>query len=183
VKNLTLALALALTASSAVAEPGVIVMGDSISAVSNSWSNVIANQGVNVQNIAMAGRKLRDFSIPRDLHADGQFDTVVYFLGINDAQAYLDPADVAEVFEAHMVFLIARGFDILVLYPNRVPIIPELDLSIRKVKQAMNKVCVKHDIDCRTIPVWRSYLTHDTVHPKPELHRDIAFWVIDVLDL
>jgi hypothetical protein len=158
---------------------GIVVVGDSISAAPNSWANILSDEGLNVQNISMNGRQIRDFSLPRDMVADTDFGTVVYFLGINDAFVANPPVLVRRFFKSQVQYLRQRGFRVIVLIP---PAVVFFEPHSTRVRSAIQRVCDKLPIECSEVTVWDPNDTVDGIHPTPALQYDIAYFVRGLLN-
>ena len=154
---------------------GIVVIGDSTSAGMKSWANLMRDDGINLQLIAMSGRTIRDFSVPRDIKASFNFDTAVYFLGINDAFSKYPVFYVERFMVEQLHLLMVRGFKTIVLIP---PNIPHLDPYMNDVRTMMIKYCDqrKHfpKLRCHEIKSWDPELTPDGIHPSDELHYLIS---------
>jgi len=155
--------------SSACSAGGAIVVGDSITAQVDSWpSYVDARLMVNAQN----GRYARDFTFSHDMKADVNIDTVIYFLGTNDIVGKTPDGIFRDAVEAHMRFLKARGFRVIVVLPAKYSYY--LDGSWR-VRQALRDIVAELNLESIDLnQVWDEGQTLDTIHPLPALSQEIA---------
>ena len=158
---------------SPITHAGVLVIGDSMSAQATSWPTYYRQiTGENVKVMAQNGRTIRDFTLPNDLHADGNIDTAIYLLGGNDMFLKTGPFMLAERVLTQLRFLKDRGFRVIVI---KVPEFSGREKEIRKI----NGIIVRKARGLRLevidlMPVWDTSLTSDTVHPLPALSRRIA---------
>jgi len=159
---------------------GVLVIGDSMSAQVNSWPAYYREYtGDNVMVMAQNGRTIRDFTLPNDLHADGNIDTAIYLLGGNDMFMNTGPFMLAERVLTHLRFLKDRGFRVIVV---KVPEFYGREAEIRKINGIITRKARGLKLEVIDLmPIWDTHLTSDTVHPKPELSRMIAQCVITAL--
>jgi hypothetical protein len=164
-----------------VADPRIIVIGDSISEHVYCWPSQLREESphLNLQLMTQAGRNIRDFSIPRDLRNVSKEDVVIYFLGTNDAHGGYPMRYVSEGFVSHMVFLKERGFKVAVLLP---PAASALMPEIEHVRTVIRMQSVRLGIEHYDLEFWDESMTKDGIHPGPELSRFIADFVYSLLE-
>jgi len=159
---------------------GVLIIGDSISANPLGWANLMRNDDPSIQVMAIAGRTIRDFSLPQDLVANGQIATVVYWLGINDAFNKHPIQYVERSMVTQLHFLMSRGFRTIVLIP---PFSPVLEPYSSQVRDMFHKYCDARlnfpKLECYEVEPWVEESTLDSIHPTEDLHRDIARWMVE----
>lgn len=98
----------------------VIVIGDSLSAPSYSWAEIIDDSGAaQIMNFSRNGLHLIDVTIPSWIGCKPGADKVVIWLGGNDAlnTAEVPDATVAAKFRDMMALLTVRNCDIHVILP------------------------------------------------------------------
>ena len=160
-----------------LANAGVLVIGDSMSAQSTSWPTYYREYtGDNVMVMAQNGRTIRDFTLPNDLKADGNIDKVYYLLGGNDAFQSTPTNLLANRVLSQLRFLKDRGFDVTVIL---VPEFANKERQVRRVNNVLKKKAA--GLRIKTIDlmaVWDTSLTSDTVHPLPALSRIIADYIV-----
>lgn len=159
---------------------GVIAVGDSLTAQPDSWPSYLQNRYVQIQ--AQNGRTIRDFDFSGDLTAHPNVDTVVYMLGVNDIlQGTNNTTRIKDMMKAHLVFLKARGFKVLVIVP---PVLESNPAASERVRNMIIRLASNQKIptvDLNT--VWDINQTSDTVHPLPTLSCTIALAIDAALDL
>lgn len=161
-------------------EPRLIVIGDSLSTTHESWPNFLREMAPrwNVQILTQNGRTIRDFSMPRDLWTTGdRNETVIYFLGCNDALQRNEIMYAETRLRTHISFLLDRNFKILLVIP---PTLGEGDEELSKSIER-HRALVKsyrgthpnlwvYDAD----EVWDVSKCPDGVHPNQELSLQLA---------
>jgi lysophospholipase L1-like esterase len=161
---------------------GVIIVGDSLSAMEDSWPSYI--KGHHIGLMAQGGRTIRDFDIPRDIVAGTPFTTVVYFLGANDAaQGY--PTYYAHMrFKSHLQLLKQRHFKVAVIIPPTFTKSPYATENFIKYRRELMSLCTTLELDCYdSMEVWdNDLLEGDGIHPVPELSRKLGCWLQDIID-
>ncbi len=157
------------------AEP-MIVIGDSLSATHHSWANQIRDNGTRIKLLAQNGRAIVEYDIPRDLHADGNYKSVIYLLGGNDALKDYKLSLVKEHFRAHMLSLKQKGFKVLVVVPPVFPFQREASEGVRSVLFQQCRVMTLDCIDMQEI--FQGVPTYDTVHPTPEGHTMVMDFIL-----
>jgi hypothetical protein len=162
---------------------GVIVIGDSLTAMEDSWPSYIVGHHIGL--MAEGGRTIRDYDIPRDIVAGIPFTTVVYFLGSNDAaQGY--PTYLAHMrFKSHMEFLKQRYFRVVVVIPPAFTKSPYAAQNFIKYRRELMSLCKGLELDCYdSMEVWdNDLLEDDGIHPLPELSRELGYWLQDIIDM
>jgi hypothetical protein len=162
---------------------GVIVIGDSLTAMEDSWPSYIVGHHIGL--MAEGGRTIRDYDIPRDIVAGIPFTTVVYFLGSNDAaQGY--PTYLAHMrFKSHMEFLKQRYFRVVVVIPPAFTKSPYAAQNFIKYRGELMSLCKGLELDCYdSMEVWdNDLLEDDGIHPLPELSRELGYWLQDIIDM
>lgn len=168
--------------SGATHSKGVIVIGDSLSAMEDSWPSYVTGHHMGL--IVQGGRSIRDFDAPRDILAGLPFTTVIYFLGSNDAaQGY--PTYRAHLqFKAHMELLNSRRFNVVVILPPHFTKSPYDEENFTKLRREMTAICQKMKLVCYdSMEVWDNNLViKDGVHPSPELSRKVGHWLQGIID-
>jgi hypothetical protein len=168
------------TANADPAAPRLIIVGDSISAMHDSWPSKldeISDRWL-IQVMAQNGRTIRDFSFPRDLWTLGEEnDTVVYFLGSNDILQHNNVAFAKYRLQTHIQFLLDRNFKVLLVKPPNFGLDEEIFGKSNKRHRALfeslrgtSPRLWLYDID----NVWDPAVTHDGIHPTGELSIEIA---------
>lgn len=165
------ALLLALFAASAQSA-GLLVIGDSISAQPDSWPEYIIDRHVMV--MAQNKRTVKGFTLPADLKADGNIDTVVYYLGTNDMPGIASQSlsIFYDVMYGHLKFLKARGFRVVVVLPARY-LLNEYESDVLRFLLLWGAASLGMEI-ADVEPIWDEGKTLDFVHPKAPLSREIA---------
>jgi hypothetical protein len=113
----------------------IVVIGDSISSQRDSWPQYLSDTyGYQIKLLAQNGRTAEAYEIPRDLTAesyptwDSGFDTVVYWLGANDAAIdwAMRPGTFGSKFSIHRSTLHSKGFKTIFIVP---PFRSEVDMT------------------------------------------------------
>ena len=173
-----------LCAPPAMADPRVIIIGDSISEHIYCWPNELRTEHplMNIQLMTQSGRTIRDFEMPRDLRNVSTKDVVIYFLGTNDAHGGYPMRFVNEAFVSHMVFLQAREFRIIVLLPPLASALMPQIKNVRTVVQMQTARLGISNYNLDELGIWQESMTMDGIHPTPELSREVARFVYDLLE-
>lgn len=161
-------------------EPRLIVIGDSLSTTHESWPNFLRGLAPrwNIHVLAQNGRTIRDFDPPRDLWTPGdKHETVVYFLGTNDALQRDDVIHATYRLKNHISFLLDRNFKVLLVN------IPQFDIDDAQFAKILaqhraliasfsgtNPNLTVYDINT----IWDSSHAPDKIHPDADLSRRIA---------
>ena len=158
---------LSLTPRRCEAEPRLIVIGDSLSSTADSWPSYI--EGYNIQKHTQPGRTVRDYQPPRDLRHTGHDDTVVYFLGGNDAGSGFRVKDTRQRMLDHIRPLRRKGFRVIIVPP------PKFKLSWIAVSVHRHRVMMLRMKDtCDVTSVWDKADTIDGLHPTASLSYRVA---------
>ena len=157
------------------AEP-IAVIGDSITASSYSWANVIPRQ---MYVMAQAGRTIRDYDMPRDWVAI-TYHNVVYYLGTNDILSDVNLFKVQRIFRQHIEFMQARGFKPIVILP---PIYPDHTESSKVIRKMIATTCYNHDVPTIDLEgVWQQDWTRDGIHPTTSGQLLLAEYIDEQLE-
>jgi len=161
-----------LAISSTVRSEGIVAIGDSITAGPTSWPRqmITMHPDMGMRIIAQGGRKLSEFSLPRDIQASDTFSTAVYFLGTGDGLKGENLKKTEFLFRIHMAQLQQAGFRVLVILP------PHPLAKIRPVRRILKRVCKAQGFECYR-PPWSQEQTVDGIHPNPELSTEIANFI------
>jgi hypothetical protein len=152
---------------------GLVVFGDSISAMRTNWTVYIRDYdpAKPIWSFAKNGQTIKDLVLHSGLRANSYIDTAVYFLGTNDATARSSPYVSIWAFNAHLEFLQQRGFRVIVILPPDHPVgLP----YISQIRAAMTKVSQRAGVEYHTLASWDFNLTFDGIHPQPQLSQMIA---------
>lgn len=152
----------------------IIVIGDSISAASDSWVEQYRGMGAHVKNLSQGGRSATFYDITSDLVSTPQWNTVVYALGTNDGamSGGLFAYRFKEKFYTHIATLGAKKFKVYVLVP---PLFVEFAGDITPIRNYQSLVCAYTGIKCIQLQdIWDDQLTLDHIHPNSELSGIIA---------
>ena len=176
-------LVLILGFTNVVQAKGVVVIGDSLSAMEDSWPSYI--YGHHIGLMAQGGRTIRDFDIPRDIFAGIPFTTAVYFLGANDAAQGYRTYFAHGQFKTHIRLLQRRYFNVVVIIPPLFTNSPYEIENFVKLRREMFTLCSQMELNCHdSMDVWDNDLVaEDGVHPLPELSSKLGYWMQDIIDM
>ena len=163
----------------AAAANGLLVVGDSLSSSECSWANQMDENGsAYLQVHAQGGRRWSLWEPSRDLHATGEVDTVIIWLGGNDVLGGLGNLSTIEanfmqnLMQSHVDALLAKEF--------RVVVIGLPDLSYIGVDTSQFEALIQGLTGVDYIPidfVWSNLDLIDAVHPSCTGHGNIGFWM------
>ena len=159
------------------AEPRLVIIGDSISAGSDSWPTHL--QGYYPHILAQGGRLAREYAPPRDIRVTNGDNKAVYFLSTGDILHNADAKETRKYISAHVQLLTSRGFEVTLVTP---PIfgIPKYNKVNRQHRRMINRIPnVSH---CDLAYMWDKDKTWDSVHPVPELSERIAWEIQECME-
>lgn len=180
-----LLIALLLLPLMAVAQPRIVVVGDSLSSTYTSWPQQLEQamgMDININRLTQPGRTARSYAIPRDLVGEvwGIRSTAIYFLGTNDGFQNMYQPHVRRHINRHITMLVASGFNVVVV---NIPVFhyAYYDLTVNKNYRSMiwREYRDNWETDERVTyldsnTVWKPEDTVDGIHPNDELSYQLA---------